>query len=342
MYHVSFPGLGIDMDINNQINIFGLSIYWYGIIIAVGLILAVVYGTINSKRLGISPDSLLNCVIVGVITGIIGARAYYVIFNWGYYSKHLDKIIAINEGGLAIYGGIIGALIGGLIVAKICKMNIPATLDVAAVGFLIGQGIGRWGNFFNQEAYGIQTDLPWGMISEGTNNVAVHPCFLYESIWCLLGALLIHLFSKTKLRKYHGQMALLYVIWYGAERALVEGLRTDSLYIPNTQIRVSQLLSIIIFVAGLVTLIVLYIKKYENLELVISNREIEKVFEEEPKDVSDEEVINNNEDTTEEQTEISAAGEPEEIEEDITELSEEESDKLEQQVSDIIKNIKKK
>lgn len=339
MYHVSFPGLGIDMDINNQINIFGLSIYWYGIIIAVGLILAVVYGTINSKRLGISPDNLLNCVIVGVITGIIGARAYYVIFNWDYYSKHLDKIIAINEGGLAIYGGIIGALIGGLIVAKICKMNIPATLDVAAVGFLIGQGIGRWGNFFNQEAYGTPTDLPWGMMSEGTNNVTVHPCFLYESIWCLLGALLIHLFSRTKLRKYHGQMALLYVIWYGAERALVEGLRTDSLYIPNTQIRVSQLLSIIIFVAGLITLIVLYIKKYENLELVISNKEIEKVFEEEPKDVSDEEIISNNEDVTEEQTEVSEA---EEIEEDITELSEEESDKLEQQVSDIIKNIKKK
>lgn len=265
MYHVSFPGLGISLEINNQIQIFGLSIYWYGIIIATGLILAVIYGCVNSKRLGISADNLLNCVIVGVITGIIGARLYYVIFNWGYYSEHPDKILAINEGGLAIYGGIIGALIGGLIVAKICKMNIPALLDVAAIGFLIGQGIGRWGNFFNQEAYGEPTDLPWGMLSEGTNNIAVHPCFLYESIWCLLGVLLLHLFSKSKLRKYHGQMALLYLVWYGAERAVVEGLRTDSLYIPNTGIRVSQLLSIIMVVAGVALLVYFYIKKLNNL-----------------------------------------------------------------------------
>lgn len=268
MYHVSFPGLGISVEINNQIQIFGLSIYWYGIIIATGLILAVIYGCVNSKRLGISADNLLNCVIVGVITGIIGARLYYVIFNWGYYSEHPDKIFAINEGGLAIYGGIIGALIGGLIVAKISKMNIPALLDVAAIGFLIGQGIGRWGNFFNQEAYGAPTDLPWGMISEGTNNIAVHPCFLYESIWCLLGVLLLHLFSKSKLRKYYGQIALLYLVWYGAERALVEGLRTDSLYIPNTGIRISQLLSIIMVVAGVALLVYFYIKKLNNLKAV--------------------------------------------------------------------------
>ncbi|MEE1055740.1 MAG: prolipoprotein diacylglyceryl transferase [Acutalibacteraceae bacterium] len=266
MYHVSFPGLGLNFDINNTIQIFGLQIYWYGIIIATGLILAVIYGSLNSKRLGISADKLLNCVIVGVITGILGARLYYVIFNWDYYGANPIKILAINEGGLAIYGGIIGALIGGLIVAKISKMNIPALLDVAAIGFLIGQGIGRWGNFFNQEAYGTATNLPWGMVSEGTNNIAVHPCFLYESLWCLLGVLILHLFSHTKLRKYHGQMALIYLVWYGTERAVVEGLRTDSLYIPNTEIRVSQALSILIAIIGLISLIVLYIKKYENLK----------------------------------------------------------------------------
>lgn len=265
MYHVSFPGLGIDVDIMKQFDVFGIQIYWYGIIIATGLMLGVIYGSLNSKRLGISADKLLNCVIAGVITGIIGARLYFVLFQWDYYSAHLDKILAINEGGLAIYGGIIGALAGGLIVGKKEKMNIPALLDVAAMGFLIGQGIGRWGNFFNQEAYGTATELPWRMVSEGTNGIAVHPCFLYESVWCLLGALLLHIFSHTKMRKYHGQMALIYMVWYGLERTFVEGLRTDSLYIPNTELRVSQILSAVIAVTGLVILIVLYKKNYEKL-----------------------------------------------------------------------------
>ncbi len=263
--NVSFPGLGINLEIERQFEIFGLSIYWYGVLIALGLVLAVIYGSYNSKRLGINPDKLLNCVIVGVITGILGARSYYVLFNLDYYASHPSKILAINEGGLAIYGGIIGALIGGLIVAKISKMNIPALLDVVSVGFLIGQGIGRWGNFFNQEAYGCATTLPWGMVSEATNNVIVHPCFLYESLWCLLGALLLHLFSHSKFRKYNGQMGLLYLVWYGTERAIVEGLRTDSLLIPNTNLRVSQLLSVLIAVIGLTLLIILYIRKYESI-----------------------------------------------------------------------------
>ena len=268
MYNVSFPGLGIDLDISNSLSIGNFTIYWYGIIIAVGLILAVIYGCANSKRFGIDADSLLNCVMVGVITGILGARAYYVIFNWDYYGSHLDKILAINEGGLAIYGGIIGALLGGLIVGKICKMNLPALLDVAAIGFLIGQGIGRWGNFFNQEAYGIATDLPWGMVSEGTNNIAVHPCFLYESIWCLLGVLLLHLFSHSKMRKYNGQIAILYLVWYGLERAIVETLRTDSLMIPGTDnVRVSMVLSLIMVVAGIFMLIFFRLKGLNNLSL---------------------------------------------------------------------------
>lgn len=265
--NVSFPGLGIDLEIQRSFEVFGFTIYWYGVIIALGLILAIVYASCNSKRLGVNPDKLLNCVIMGVITGIIGARAYYVLFNLDYYASYPNKILAINEGGLAIYGGIIGALIGGLIVAKICKMNIPAVLDVASVGFLIGQGIGRWGNFFNQEAFGTATTLPWGMVSEGTNNVIVHPCFLYESIWCLLGVLLLHLFSHSKFRKYSGQMSLLYLVWYGAERAIVEGLRTDSLLIPNTSLRVSQLLSILICVIGITLLIILYVRKYQNIAL---------------------------------------------------------------------------
>ena len=268
MYNVSFPGLGIDLDINNTITIGNFTVYLYGITIAIGLILAVVYGCVNSKRLGINDDSLLNCVMVGVITGIIGARAYYVIFNWDKYAFDFQKIIAINEGGLAIYGGIIGALVGGLIVAKICKMNIPALLDVAAIGFLIGQGIGRWGNFFNQEAFGTATDLPWRMVSEGTNNIPVHPCFLYESVWCLLGVLLFHLFSHSKMRKYHGQIALMYLVWYGAERAVVENLRTDSLMIPGTNLRVSMVLSILMVIAGVTMLIAFKVKGLNNLSKV--------------------------------------------------------------------------
>lgn len=346
-YHVSFPGMGLNFDIHNQVSIFGLSVYWYGIIIACGLILAVLYGTLNSKRLGISADNLLNCVIVGIITGILGARAYYVIFNWDYYGANPEKIMAINEGGLAIYGGIIGALIGGLIVAKISKMNIPALLDVASIGFLIGQGIGRWGNFFNQEAFGVPTDLPWGMVSEGTGNIPVHPCFLYESVWCLLGALVIHLLSKSKFRKYHGQMALVYLVWYGAERSIVEGLRTDSLYLGG--IRVSQALSVLLFLAGLVTLIVLYIKKYENLQLVLTNSQIEKVFEEDDNAEDDnnksEDIASKIEDINDEANDDESVDDDEQDDSetfDINSVVSSNEKELDEKVDDILKKINSK
>ncbi|MFZ2465958.1 MAG: prolipoprotein diacylglyceryl transferase, partial [Ruminococcus bromii] len=162
-------------------------------------------------------------------------------------------------GGLAIYGGIIGALLGGLTVAKIQKMEIMPVLDIAMVGFLIGQGIGRWGNFMNQEAYGSPTDLPWRMMSEGTDNIGVHPCFFYESMWCLLGFVLLHFYGKYK-QKYSGQIFFMYLVWYGFERTVVEGLRTDSLYLPfqvfGADIRVSQVLSAVIFITGIVFLII--------------------------------------------------------------------------------------
>lgn len=270
MFHVTFPGLGISLDISQiAFSIGGISVYWYGLIIAIGLCLAVLYGCISAKRFGITADKLLNCVIVGTITGIIGARLYYVFFKWDYYSQDLMSIFAINQGGLAIYGGLIGALIGGLIVAKITKMNIPALLDVAALGFLIGQGIGRWGNFFNQEAFGTVTDLPWGMMSEGTNMQTVHPCFLYESVWCLLGFVLLHFLSKTRFRKYYGQMFLCYLVWYGFERMIVEGLRTDSLYTPVLGLRVSQVVSAVIMVLGIIFLIINAVKKKNNLKRTV-------------------------------------------------------------------------
>lgn len=255
-YHVEFPGLGWSFDLSPAaFKIGDFSIYWYGIIIAVGFILAVAYCMRIAKHHNVNEDKLLNCTIVGLVTAVIGARTYYVAFSWDSFRGDPAKIFNIHGGGLAIYGGLIGALIGGLTVAKIQKMKLLPVLDVAVLGFLIGQGIGRWGNFINQEAFGSQTDLPWRMVSENTGGVGVHPCFFYESMWCLLGFVLLHFFQK-KLQKYDGQVFYLYLVWYGFERMLVEGLRADSLYLPFANIRVSQLLSFLLFFTGIILLIV--------------------------------------------------------------------------------------
>lgn len=259
MYNVQFPKLGLDFDISPiAFSIGSYHIYWYGIIIASGLLLAVGYAMKTAPRYNVNASKLINCVLVGIITGIIGARLYFCFFQWDYYSKNPVEILHINNGGLAIYGGIIGSMIGGLIIVKIQKMKVMPVLDIAMISFLIGQGIGRWGNFMNQEAFGTPTDLPWGMMSEGTNMVAVHPCFLYESIWCLLGFVLLHFYGKYK-QKYAGQIFYMYLVWYGFERMIVEGLRTDSLYLPFSpfgfDIRVSQLLSLLIFLIGIILLI---------------------------------------------------------------------------------------
>ena len=260
MYHVSFPKLGLDFDINNvAFSIGDFKIYWYGIIIAVGLLLAICYGYAAAERFGVNRDVLFDCILVGVVTAIIGARLYFVIFKFDSYKDNLWKIFDIKSGGLAIYGGIIGGLVGGGIVAKIKKQKLLPLLDVTMLGFLIGQGIGRWGNFVNQEAFGTPTDLPWGMLSENTGGVAVHPCFLYESIWCLLGFVVLHFYSRH-FQKYSGQIFFMYLVWYGLERTVVEGLRTDSLYLPFSVFgytpRVSQILSAAIAVAGIICLIV--------------------------------------------------------------------------------------
>ena len=259
-FHVSFPNLGWEFTINRVAFAIGsFQVYWYGLIIATGLILALVYAHFSAKRYNVDGSKLMNCVFAGIITGIIGARLYFCIFKWDYYGSHPLEIFWIHEGGLAIYGGIIGALRGGLGVAKLQKMKFMPILDITMVGFLIGQGLGRWGNFFNQEAYGTPTGLPWGMMSEGTLGEAVHPCFLYESLWCLLGVAVLHFYGKYR-QRYAGQIFYLYLVWYGFERMIVEGLRTDSLYLPfqlfGMDIRVSQVLSFAIFVTGIVFLII--------------------------------------------------------------------------------------
>lgn len=247
VHNVEFPKLGLDFTINpTAFSVGGFTIQWYGVIIAMGFLLAFLYIMFSCRKFNVDQDKLIDAVIVGIIGGIVGARLYYVIFYPGdQYVKDPISILYIWNGGLAIYGGIIGGLLCGALMAKVRKLRVPAVLDLAALGFLIGQTVGRWGNYVNQEAFGTGTDLPWGMISERTQMVVsgpVHPCFLYESLWCLVGFGLLHLFS-VKLRRFDGQVFLLYLAWYGLGRFFIEGLRTDSLITPFFNLRVSQVLA---------------------------------------------------------------------------------------------------
>lgn len=257
-----------------------VTIKWYGVIIAFGLTLAVLFGGRKAYVWKIDIFKMLDILIYGAIGGIIGARLFYVLSTWDYYSAHPGEIFAIWNGGLAIYGGLIGGLICAYIVCKAEKINVLNLLDLCGMSFLIGQGIGRWGNFANQEAFGTNTTLPWGMYSQKTHDYLqylvssgadttvdpakpVHPTFLYESLWCLLGFVVLYIICQ-KARKFSGQIFLCYGIWYGTERAVVEGLRTDSLYLGNTGIRVSQLISVILVAVSAVLLIVFLILRTKN------------------------------------------------------------------------------
>lgn len=268
---IAFPNLGIDrITIDSAAIKFGdFSIAWYGIIIVFGMMLAIIFGMKQMKKFGVPSDRAFDAILGGIIGGLIGARLYFVFMNWDDYKKEPLQILNIRQGGLAIYGGIIGALLVGIIICRIRKVKLLPLFDIVGMGFLIGQGIGRWGNFCNQEAFGCNTDLPWGMtggkiqawiraqhslgnLGDVSADKLVHPCFLYESIWCLIGFLVIFLISKH--RKYDGQLFLLYVFWYGMGRAFIEGLRTDSLMAGN--IRVSQMLAIVSAIAAFILLIV--------------------------------------------------------------------------------------
>lgn len=260
MFNVSFPGFGINLKINpTAFSIGGHNFAWYGVIIALGFLLAFLYVLRSCKRFHMDEDKLIDAIIVGIIAGVVGARLYYVLFDASTeYLSNPISILYIWNGGLGIYGGIIGGLLGGALMAKHRKISVPAVLDLASLGFLIGQSIGRWGNFVNQEAFGTETNLPWRMSSEATQAFStngVHPCFLYESLWCILGFVLLHIFSR-KFRRYDGQVFLLYSIWYGVGRFAIEGLRTDSLITPYIPLRISQVVAAIAVVAGIVLLIV--------------------------------------------------------------------------------------
>lgn len=243
-------------------------IYWYGIIIATGFLLALIYGLKNAPRYGLNGDRMLDVILVATPVAILSARTYYVIFDG-------EKLNGIGDffgfgtssgfAGLAIYGGVIGAFASGAVMCKIRKVKILDMFDVAAAGFLIGQGIGRWGNFINQEAYGAFTGSSfWGMQSEKTvsemGEGLVHPCFLYESIWCIAGFFILNHFSKK--RRFSGEISLMYCVWYGFGRGFIELLRTDSLMIGN--LKVSCLLSFLICIAAFSALAVLRNKYKEN------------------------------------------------------------------------------
>lgn len=258
---------GIDIDrVMFKIPGTNFQIYWYGFLIAVGIILAMIYGFKKMKKAGIDPDRATDAVIGGFFGAIIGARLYYIIFS----DTPLSKFFDFRDGGLAIYGGLIGAIVVGGIIVKLRKLRLTAMLDIVAPCFFIGQAIGRWGNFFNQEAFGTNTTLPWGMLSNTTANYVsshitdgsveplqpIHPCFLYESLWCLLGFVLLHIYFKH--RKFDGEVFLCYTTWYGLGRFFIEGLRTDSLYLGS--MRVSQLLAAACVIVSLVVLIIVRVR----------------------------------------------------------------------------------
>ncbi len=271
MNEIVFPKLGIELTVDSvAFTLFGIDVKWYGIIITVGLMLAMWYGFSRMRSFGIDPDRAIDGVIGGIIGGVVGARAYYVLCRWDTYAGNWKAILDIRSGGLAIYGGIIGALLVGVIICKIRKVRLLPILDLAALGFLIGQGVGRWGNFTNHEAFGCNTDSIFGMTSGKiqaylTNHAAelpgvvatepVHPCFLYESFWCLLGFVLLHIISK-KWRKFDGQIFLLYMVWYGTGRFFIESLRTDSLYVGT--LRISQVVAVVTAAVGLILFVVMY------------------------------------------------------------------------------------
>ena len=243
--NISFPSLGIDIDPVRAFSLGPVSIHMYGLIIALGLTLAVVYSMRRAKQFGVTEDHILDGVLWVTPFAFLCARAYYCIFQWEeLYASNPISVFYIWEGGIAIYGGVLGAVAGIIVFCRIKKISLGAALDLVLLGFLIGQSIGRWGNFFNREAFGAETDtwLRMGLLDPATGVVTYHhPTFLYESLWNALGFVILHFLSKR--REYDGQIALGYVVWYGLGRTFIEGLRTDSLYIPGTQLRVSQLLA---------------------------------------------------------------------------------------------------
>ena len=260
---IKFPNLGIYLDhVGKNISIFGFSIAYYGIVIVTGMMIAIWIAQREAKRTGQNPEQYLDLAMIGIAAGILGARIYYVIFAWDYYKDDLLSIFNIRQGGLAIYGGIIGACIAVVIYSRKKKQNFSLLMDTASMSIVFGQIMGRWGNFFNREAFGDYTNnlfamqLPvsavraneitqkmWDHVVtvNGVEYIQVHPTFLYESLWNV--GVLLFLFWFRKRKKFNGEVFLMYLIGYGLGRIWIEGLRTDQLLLPVVGLPVSQLLS---------------------------------------------------------------------------------------------------
>lgn len=260
---INFPNLGIYLDhVGKNISIFGFSIAYYGIVIVTGMMIAIWIAQREAKRTGQNPEQYLDLAMIGIAAGILGARIYYVIFAWDYYKDDLLSIFNIRQGGLAIYGGIIGACIAVVIYSRKKKQNFSLLMDTASMSIVFGQIMGRWGNFFNREAFGDYTNnlfamqLPvsavraneitqkmWDHVVtvNGIEYIQVHPTFLYESLWNV--GVLLFLFWFRKRKKFNGEVFLMYLIGYGLGRIWIEGLRTDQLLLPVVGLPVSQLLS---------------------------------------------------------------------------------------------------
>lgn len=271
---IEFPNLGIHLSsLGDHITVFGFDIAYYGIIIGLGILAGIFIAAAEAKHTGQDPENYYDLAIYAVIFSIIGARIYYVAFSWDMYKDNLKSIFNIRQGGLAIYGGVIAAVITVIIFAKIKNLSAPLLFDTAGLGLVAGQMIGRWGNFCNREAFGEYTDglfamrLPTDAVRssditelmrehmetvEGVSYIQVHPTFLYESVWCLMVLVIMLLYRKHK--KFEGEVFLIYLLSYGLGRVWIEGLRTDQLWIPGTEIPVSQVLAgvLVVVSAGLI------------------------------------------------------------------------------------------
>ena len=251
---ISFPTLGIQVDPPRSFTLGPMTIYLYGVVIAIGLMLAVLYCSRRSKEFGLREDDLLDGVLWVTPFAILCARIYYVAFSWRDYADDPIHVLYIWEGGIAIYGGVLGAIAGIAVFCRVRKLRLTAVLDLVSLGFLIGQSIGRWGNFFNREAFGAATDAfsRMGLYNTVTGGWEYyHPTFLYESVWNLIGLAGLHFLSRH--RRYDGQVALGYAAWYGLGRAIIEGLRMDSLYLGP--FRISQVLAAVSCMAAVCLLL---------------------------------------------------------------------------------------
>lgn len=275
---IAFPNMGIYLkNVPKSFSVFGFEIALYGVIIGIGVIAGIMMAAKWAKVTGQNPDMYWDFAIYAVIFSIIGARIYYVVFEWDNYKNNLLSIFNLREGGLAIYGGVIAAFTTLFIYAKVKKQNAFLMADTGVLGLILGQAIGRWGNFTNREVFGEYTDnlfamrLPVDMVrsidisdslaehmAEGVNYIQVHPTFLYESLWNLGIFILMLIYYKHK--KFDGEIALLYLGGYGLGRAWIEGIRTDQLFIPGTQVPVSQVLAVILFIGAIICDVAVRIK----------------------------------------------------------------------------------